>query len=47
MKISFTPHTIEGMRTAVTVAVLGITGEMLSVVYQILQFVMEFFFSSQ
>jgi hypothetical protein len=47
MKIGFTAPTIDGVRYAITVAVQRITGEILSVVCQILQFMMECFFSSQ
>jgi hypothetical protein len=47
MKIGFTACTIEGVRNSITVAVQRITGEILSVVYQILQFMMECFYSSQ
>lgn len=41
MKIGFTAHTIEGVRNAITVAVPRIAGEILSVAYQILQFILE------
>jgi hypothetical protein len=47
MKIGFTAHIIEGVRNAITVSVQRMSGEMLSVVYQILQFMMECFISSQ